>query len=166
MLGLSIKHLLGAPVGTAGEDTIQLAAVRELFDVEDEVALTGPLGCQVRLLRVEGGFEVYLLDLAAELSLTCHTCLRPYTFPLQVPKTMPVFFGLPGTEEEQDFAVDVAKARLPIDVWLREEVLMALPIMQKCDRADCVIPALPSGDDRPERDTHNPFAGLKDLLEE
>ncbi|PIV90893.1 hypothetical protein COW46_00050 [Candidatus Gracilibacteria bacterium CG17_big_fil_post_rev_8_21_14_2_50_48_13] len=165
MLGLSIKHLLGAPVGTAGEDTIEVANAKDLFDADDLVALRGDITAAVHMLRVEGGFEVYLSDLSADLELECHTCLRTYAYQLLVEKTMPVFFGLPGTEEEQDFAVDTAKARLPLDMWLREEILLGLPIMQKCARKDCHAPTPMQSSAEKEEDTQQPFAGLKDLLQ-
>lgn len=159
MIGLSIKHLLGAPVGTAGDDTIDIAKPEGLFVLEEDglASVAGPLQAKARILRVDDGFEVQLHDLTVTVGLECHTCLRTYEEHVHIAKTAEVFFGLPGAEDA-DFDVDVAKARLPLDEWLRQEILLALPIMQKCTREDCLMPKTEGGD------TQQPFAHLKDML--
>lgn len=163
MTGISIKHLLGAETGEASVDAINLPTPVTLFTLETDGLLdaTGPLTAEAHILRVEGGFEVELHDLQVTVSLECHTCLRPYDYELYVRKTTPVFFGLPGSEDTPDFLVDAAKARLPLEEWLRQEVLLALPIMQKCSRPDCTIISIPQKEDD---GTIQPFADLKDLL--
>lgn len=161
MPAISVKHLLGGDPGAVSEDAVLLAEPLALFSLEEDGVLgfDGPLEAIAHILRVEGGFQVELHDLRVQVQLECHTCLRPYIHALTVPKTASVLFGLPNAEDTPDFDVDVTKARLPLDMFIRQEVLLALPIMQKCDRPDCIIPGI-----REDDGTIQPFAGLKDLL--
>ena len=161
MIGLPVKHLLGAETGSVATDTVEVASPAGLFSMEEDglVAVTGPLHAKAHILRVEGGFQVELHDLRVRVTVECHTCLQTYEQDIHLPKSGSVFFSLPSAEDEGDFPVDVTKARLVLDDWLRQEVLMALPIMQKCSRSSCVMPDL--GGDGQIR----PFARLKDMFQ-
>lgn len=163
MAQVSIKHLLGADAGTTAEERITVEHPASLFVIPDDgiLGVLSPLEATVSLLRIEEGFEAQIEDLQVTLELQCYTCMQPYSYDLSINTTSEVLFALPhATHDAQpDFEVDVVKARLPIDEWLRQEVVMALPTHQKCTRKDCIVAETP-----PPVDDIKPFAGLKDLL--
>lgn len=161
MLAVSIKHLLGAPIGSVSKQQVEVEPDASFFIEEDAglVALAAPLTAEVAVLKIDGGFQVTLQDLTGTFEVECHTCLQPYTEEVVIETSNSVFFALRGSAEEADFFVDMAKARLELGEWVRQEILMALPIMQKCSRPACIMPTVP------DQKGESPFAGLKDMFQ-
>lgn len=103
-----------------------------------------------------------------ELALSCVRCEARMTWPLHVD----VDLRLVHTEEEEQAVLHEADPyrvqddRLPLQEIVEDEVLLALPMLPRCESCENAVQAStgPKGEDAAVRREANPFAALKERL--
>jgi uncharacterized protein len=103
-----------------------------------------------------------------ELALSCVRCEARMTWPLHVD----VDLRLVHTEEEEQAVLQEADPyrvqddRLPLQEIVEDEVLLALPMLPRCESCENAVQAStgPKGEDAAVRQEANPFAALKERL--
>jgi uncharacterized protein len=112
----------GATMVVACHETVpsQIAEVPFAEPVEGRLVLTN-LGS---VLRVEGRLETHV-------ELTCDRCARPFPYRLEAR----VLEDLDWTEGEGPLATQGGMATLDLHALAREQLLLALPMVVRCDEA-------------------------------
>lgn len=103
------------------------------------------------------------------LTLRCQRCEKPYAWPMHVD----VDLRLVDTEEEEQSALHEADPylvqddSLPLREIVEDELLLALPMLPRCESCENAIqasPAAPADESGDVRREQNPFAALKERL--
>lgn len=112
----------GATMVVACHETVpsQIAEVSFAEPVEGRLVLTN-LGS---VLRIEGRLETHV-------ELTCDRCARPFPYRLEAR----VLEDLDWTEGEGALAIEGGMATLDLQALAREQLLLALPMVVRCDEA-------------------------------
>ena len=124
-----------------------------------------PLRASLQLAPTSGGLVVTgTVDVAAEH--TCHRCLDDTTAEVHV--EIAQLYVLPGedTDDEDEYVLEGDE--LDLEPMVRDEVLLAMPLVPTCG-PDC--PGVPPGasvdaSDDDEAAETSPFAALQDLFDE
>ncbi|NKF22482.1 YceD family protein [Solimonas marina] len=102
-----------------------------------------------------------------ELTLRCQRCEGPMPWTLHVD----VDLRLVETEEEEAAALHEADPylvqddSLPLQEVVEDEILLALPMLPRCESCENIVQAAPQEDrDEAVRREPNPFAALKDRI--
>lgn len=112
----------GATLVVACHETVpsQIAEVPFAEPVEGRLVLTN-LGS---VLRVEG-------HLATDVELTCDRCARPFRYRLEAR----VLEDFDWTEGDGPLTTEGGTATLDVQALAREQLLLALPMVARCDEA-------------------------------
>ena len=100
----------------------------------------GDLQVSLEVAKDGAGLAWLKGTVAGELSLTCQRGLHPFAWPLQVETRL----LLVSSESEEEKAMEEAEAVLveddilPLREVVEDEVLLALPMMPRCDDPGCV----------------------------
>lgn len=107
--------------------------------------------------RLKGALEI-------ELNLECQRCLAPLRWPLAETFDYVLIRSAEQESSVEDGSETLICANDELDLawFLEEEVLLAMPMIAKHE--DCVAPDYVVDDEVPEVETENPFAALKNLI--
>ena len=94
---------------------------------------------------------------------TCHRCLDPVREVMSI--DVSELFAEPGVDEDAEYAV--VGEELDLEPLIRDEILLAMPLLPTC-AGECAGPAAgaPAVDEDAADETGSPFAGLRDLFEQ
>ncbi|NGY06808.1 YceD family protein [Solimonas terrae] len=114
------------------------------------------------------GRELLQGTIDGELVLSCQRCDARIAWPLHVD----VDLRLVHTEEEEQAVLHetdpyrVQDDRLPLREIVEDEILLALPMLPRCESCENAVQAstTPKGDEDAVRREVNPFAALKERL--
>lgn len=108
--------------------------------------------------------------LEGELQLICQRCTKPYEWSLDAPVDLRLVFS----EQEEKDALSgsdpylVENDELPLKELVEEEVLLALPMLPRCETCEnagsSAAPYRSAKQKKVETRRDNPFAALKDQL--
>lgn len=125
----------------------------------------GELHVELRAEKAQGG-EWLRGAIAGELPLSCQRCGKRYARPLHVD----VALRLVHSEEDEQAVLheadpyQVQDDRLPLREIVEDEVLLAMPMLPRCESCENAVQAAPPSrdDDAAVRREPNPFAALKE----
>jgi uncharacterized protein len=143
--------------------------VRGLVRLAQAVAETGgDLQAELTADR-ESGFPRVHGRIEGALTLDCQRCNRPFQWPLRVEMDLRLVFS--DQEEKAALASGdpyrVENDELPLRELVEDEVLLALPMLARCETCENLMaePA-PAPERKVETRRDNPFAVLKEKLKQ
>ncbi|MBS0367232.1 MAG: DUF177 domain-containing protein [Proteobacteria bacterium] len=147
-----------------GADIDFAVPLAELFGSQaPQAGVAGSVQGRVHFTR-QGGVAVADLSLSGHAELTCQRCLQPLQLPLDSQGRV-ALVETSGAAERVPPELETVLApggRTSIGDLIREEVLLALPIVPLHERSDCA--AQPAAADEDRHETHQPFARLAELM--
>lgn len=132
-----------------------------------QVVAGGPLQVDLRAGR-ESGYAHLQGSVDAVLTLVCQRCEKPFDWPLAVQ----VDVRLVSSEAEEQTAMQdsdpycVQDDQLPLRELVEDEVLLALPMLARCESCENSVNAAPAKVRQPEPKRENPFLALKGKLQD
>jgi uncharacterized protein len=142
---------------------LAIKSLKRLAEVLTDSA--GELEVEWRAERDAFGHPLLDGRLKGRLALQCQSCLKNYTWPLE----LEVRLRLVSSEaEERKLLGDcdpylVQDDELPLREITEDEVLLALPLMPRCETCENAAQSQPSNHPSDEPARPNPFAALKKL---
>lgn len=123
---IKVKDLLSADDGETQAVTLEPTADWQLEDLELEAPPTG----EVTLTKLDDGLLAKLVT-HVEVRLECVRCLEAYAASMEL-KARAVFSLHPEPDQWP-----IEDDTIQLDPWLREEIIVALPLKSLC-REDCL----------------------------
>lgn len=166
---IGIKHIIHKRVGEDMVDSFTIEDASTLFP-EEEVALHGSISGEVYIKKFDTFLGVTLQHVKAQLAAVCGRCEREYDHLIEdgVSSMREFYIHIPeefyNEELEDVFAVDTGRNLIDITEMLRQELILMLPTALYCSRKDCK--PVKKEKEAETKQTFQPFAGLKDMMEE
>lgn len=165
---IGIKHIIHKGVGEDMVDSFVVEDASKLF-AEDEMLLHGPLTGEVYIKKFDTFLGVTLRKVHVTVSADCGRCEKDFEHTIEDgTSSMREFYTHVPEEFYKEelldvFQVDTGRNLIDITEMLRQELILMLPTALYCSRTECS----PMREEGPvEKQTFQPFAGLKDMMEE
>lgn len=115
--------------------------------------------------RIQDGLAIRPLSTTIVGKTQCVATLKEFDLEVETVEVEKQFYiRLPElAEDEEAEPIDTKTMEIDVEEQLREAIFLGLPPVIKCPEAEDQE-LLKGGDDLPESNTQNPFAGLKDML--
>lgn len=115
--------------------------------------------------RIEDGLAIRPLATTLIGKAQCVITLKEFDLEIETVEVEKQFYiHMPEhAEDEEAEQIDTKTMEIDVEEQLREAIFLGLPPVIKSPEAESIEP-LKGGDDLPDTNTQNPFAGLKDML--
>ena len=135
MFTYSVGTLIKQPEGT-----IESHPVDAKFDLgEADISVISKLTGTIKVMKIEGGFNVQLHDMSIDVELICNSCLEPFIRTIKIPYVERQFM-MEGERKhaviDDTFRVNVKDLKIDVSEMLRQEILIHIPSYPVC-RDNC-----------------------------